>query len=153
MEQLAVITGTFNPLTKAHISMGLLAGKNWEGTAVSYMSPPGTTFSPAGKKCRTMIFYPIKPEFPFWKLSSRITASLWKPVKPTAQSRAIPMTPCATCVKNIVFPVKTAFMYAALTNCPSSTAGNTQRLSCPDFHSLCSAGTKMIYRLCLLHHL
>lgn len=42
MEQLAVITGTFNPLTKAHISMGLLAGKNWERTAVSYMSPPGT---------------------------------------------------------------------------------------------------------------
>lgn len=27
MEQLAVITGTFNPLTKAHISMGLLAQK------------------------------------------------------------------------------------------------------------------------------
>lgn len=61
-------------------------------------------------------------------------------------------TLCYLC-ENIVFPVKTAFMYAALTNCPSSTAGNTQRLSCPDFHSLCSAGTKMIYRLCLLHHL
>lgn len=31
MEQLAVITGTFNPLTKAHISMGLLAGKKLGG--------------------------------------------------------------------------------------------------------------------------
>lgn len=65
MEQLAVITGTFNPLTKAHISMGLLAEKNWEGTAVSYTSPPGTIFSPAGKKCRTRIFYPKKQTFPF----------------------------------------------------------------------------------------
>ncbi len=63
------------------------------------------------------------------------------------------MIPCATCVKNIVFPVKTAFMYAALTNCPSSTVGNTQRISCPDFHSLCSAGKQMIFRLCLLHRL
>ena len=31
MEQLAVITGTFNPLTKAHISMGLLAEKKLGG--------------------------------------------------------------------------------------------------------------------------
>lgn len=30
MEKLAVITGTFNPLTKAHISMGLLAEKKFQ---------------------------------------------------------------------------------------------------------------------------
>lgn len=153
MEQLAVITGTFNPLTKAHISMGLLAQKKLgEDSCIVYV-PSRHDFLTGWKEMPDKDILSDKPEFPFWKLSSHITASLWKPVKPTAQSRAIPMTPCATCVKSTALPVKTAFMYAALTNCPSSTAGNTQRLSCPDFHSLCSAGTKMIYRLCLLHHL
>ncbi len=38
MEQLAVITGTFNPLTKAHISMGLLArNKSSEDSRIVYV--------------------------------------------------------------------------------------------------------------------
>ena len=56
MEQLAVITGTFNPLTKAHISMGLLAGKKLGGDSRIVYVPSRHDFLTGWKEMREKVF-------------------------------------------------------------------------------------------------